>query len=137
MSGREQEGVVLAGVTRIVAAYVSHNPIQSAGIPGLIIETAAALNGLGHPIPTDEPRPKPAVPITASVQDDYIVCLEDGTRLKMLKRYLRCRFGLSPDDYRRRWGLSPDYPMTAPAYAARRSVIAKATGLGKRVGGAR
>lgn len=134
MSGREQEGAVLAGVTRIVSAYVSNNPIQSAGIPGLIIETAATLNGLGQNIAATAPRPKPAVPIKNSVQDDYIVCLEDGARLKMLKRYLRCRFGLCPDDYRRRWGLPPEYPMVAPAYAARRSELAKASGLGKVTG---
>jgi predicted transcriptional regulator len=73
------------------------------------------------------------VPISRSIQHDYIVCLEDGQRLKMLKRYLRSRFDLSPEEYRRRWGLAPDYPMVAPAYAERRSAFAKKIGLGKGV----
>ena len=73
------------------------------------------------------------MPISKSVQDDYIVCLEDGKRLKMLKRYLRSRYDMSPEDYRRRWGLSPDYPMVAPTYAARRSDFAKQIGLGRGV----
>ena len=83
--------------------------------------------------PAAEERPKPAVPIGRRVQHDYIVCLEDGKKLKMLKRYLRSRYNMSPDDYRRRWGLPPDYPMVAPAYAARRSDFAKQIGLGRGV----
>ena len=78
-------------------------------------------------------KKKPAVPIGRSVQPDYIVCLEDGKKLKMLKRYLRARYNLSPDEYRRRWGLPPDYPMVAPAYAQRRSDFAREIGLGRGV----
>jgi len=78
-------------------------------------------------------RQRPAVPISRSVQHDYIVCLEDGKKLKMLKRYLRSRYDMSPEDYRRKWGLPPDYPMVAPAYAERRSAFAKKIGLGRGV----
>ena len=78
-------------------------------------------------------KQKPAVPVSRSIQNDYLVCLEDGKKLKMLKRYLRSKYDLSPEDYRRKWNLSPDYPMVAPAYAARRSDFAKQIGLGKGV----
>ena len=93
--------------------------------------TSAASLGAATAAPAE--RPKPAVPIGRSVQHDHIVCLEDGVKLKMLKRYLRSHFGMSPEDYRRRWGLPPEYPMVAPAYAARRSEFAKKIGLGKGV----
>lgn len=118
----------------IVAAYVSRNAVAADAIPDLIRTVHGALEGLGQePAPVADERPKPAVPISRSVQHDYIVCLEDGKRLKMLKRYLRSRYDMSPDDYRRRWGLAADYPMVAPAYAARRSDFAKQIGLGKGV----
>lgn len=118
----------------IVAAYVSRNDVPADSIPDLIRSVHGALETLGKaPSPVVEDRPKPAVPIGRSVQHDYIVCLEDGKRLKMLKRYLRSRYDLSPDEYRRRWGLAPDYPMVAPAYAARRSDFAKQIGLGRGV----
>jgi predicted transcriptional regulator len=118
----------------IVAAYVSRNAVAADAVPDIIRTVHQALEGLtrGAPQPTEE-RPKPAVPISRSVQHDYIVCLEDGKRLKMLKRYLRSRYNMSPDDYRRRWGLPADYPMVAPAYAARRSDFAKQIGLGRGV----
>lgn len=119
----------------IVAAYVARNTVAVDAVPDIIRTVHHALEGLanGGAQPVPEERPKPAVPIGKSVQHDYIVCLEDGKRLKMLKRYLRTRFGMSPDDYRRRWGLQPDYPMVAPAYAARRSDFAKQIGLGRGV----
>jgi predicted transcriptional regulator len=119
----------------IVAAYVSNNALSPAQLPDLIRSVVGALNNLGgEPPPVVEPeRRKPAVPITRSVQNDYIVCLEDGKRLKMLKRYLRARYDMSPDDYRRKWGLAADYPMVAPAYAERRSQFAREIGLGKGV----
>jgi predicted transcriptional regulator len=118
----------------IVTAYVSRNRVSADSVPDLIRSIHKTLAGLGREAaPAVDERPKPAVPINKSVQHDYIVCLEDGKRLKMLKRYLRSRFDLSPDDYRRRWGLSPDYPMVAPAYAARRSDFAKQIGLGRGV----
>lgn len=118
----------------IVSAYVSRNAVPVDAVPDLIRSVHHALEGLGQAqAPPPEERPKPAVPINKSVQHDYIVCLEDGKKLKMLKRYLRSRYNMSPDDYRRRWGLPPDYPMVAPAYAARRSDFAKQIGLGKGV----
>ncbi len=118
----------------IVAAYVSRNAVTTEAVPDLIRSVHQALQQLTGAAPAQaEERPKPAVPIGRSVQHDYIVCLEDGKKLKMLKRYLRSRYGMSPDDYRRRWGLAPDYPMVAPAYAARRSDFAKKIGLGRGV----
>jgi predicted transcriptional regulator len=118
----------------IVSAYVSRNAVAADAVPEIIRTVHHALEGLsrGAPAPVEE-KPKPAVPISRSVQHDFIVCLEDGKKLKMLKRYLRSRYDLSPDDYRRRWNLPPDYPMVAPAYAARRSDFAKKIGLGRGV----
>lgn len=118
----------------IVAAYVSRNSVSTDAVPEIIRSVHQTLETIvrGQPAPAEE-RPKPAVPIGKSVQHDYIVCLEDGKKLKMLKRYLRSRYNMSPDEYRRRWGLPPDYPMVAPAYAARRSDFAKKIGLGRGV----
>ena len=119
----------------IVAAYVAQNSLPAHSIGDLITQVHGALAGLGQ-APAPEPeieRRKPAVPISRSIQHDFIVCLEDGKKLKMLKRYLRSRYDLSPEEYRRRWGLPPEYPMVAPAYAARRSDFAKKIGLGRGV----
>jgi predicted transcriptional regulator len=118
----------------IVSAYVSRNAVAADAVPDIIRTVHQALEGLsrGTPAPIEE-KAKPAVPIGRSVQHDFIVCLEDGKKLKMLKRYLRSRYDMSPDDYRRRWNLPPDYPMVAPAYAARRSDFAKKIGLGRGV----
>ena len=120
----------------VVSAYVANNSVPQMAVPDLIRTVHDALSGLDKaPAPPAAPaeRQKPAVPISRSVQDDYIVCLEDGAQLKMLKRYLRSRYNLSPEEYRRKWGLPPDYPMVAPAYAARRSDFARQIGLGKGV----
>ncbi|MFN3585012.1 MucR family transcriptional regulator [Phenylobacterium sp.] len=119
----------------IVAAYVSRNAVSADAVPDIIRTVHQTLEQLtrGSAAPVPEERPKPAVPIGRSVQHDYIVCLEDGKKLKMLKRYLRSRYGMSPEEYRRRWNLPPDYPMVAPAYAARRSDFAKKIGLGRGV----
>ncbi len=121
----------------IVAAYLANNTVSASVIPELIRSVHTTVTGLGQAEPEPPARtlekPKPAVPISKSVQTDHIVCLEDGKKLTMLKRYLRSRYDLSPEDYRRRWGLPPDYPMVAPAYAARRSDFAKQIGLGKGV----
>lgn len=119
----------------IVAAYVSRNAVAAEAVPDIIRTVHHTLEQLtrGAGAPAPEERPKPAVPIGRSVQHDFIVCLEDGKKLKMLKRYLRSRYDMSPDEYRRRWGLAPDYPMVAPAYAARRSDFAKKIGLGRGV----
>ena len=118
----------------IVAAYVSRNAVSADAVPEIIRSVYGALEGLNRsPAPVLDEKPKPAVPVGRSIQHDYIVCLEDGKKLKMLKRYLRSRYDMSPEDYRRRWGLPPDYPMVAPAYAARRSDFAKQIGLGRGV----
>jgi predicted transcriptional regulator len=119
----------------IVAAYVSRNPVGVGAVPEVLTQVYGALSELGQPVAPAAPpqRQKPAVPIARSIQQDHIVCLEDGKHLKMLKRYLRSRFDLSPEEYRRKWGLPPDYPMVAPAYAERRSAFAKEIGLGRGV----
>jgi predicted transcriptional regulator len=122
----------------IVSSYVGANPIQAEGLPDLIRLVHATLVSLsGGAASATEERPRPAVAVSKSVTADYIICLEDGRKLKMLKRYLRSRYGLSPDAYRRRWGLSPDYPMVAPNYTTTRSQHAKRIGLGKGVRKAR
>ena len=116
----------------IVAAYVAQNTVAKSDVPNLIRSVHGALAALSTsqaPVPTE--KAKPAVPVSRSVHHDYIVCLEDGKRLKMLKRYLRTHYDMSPEDYRRKWSLPGDYPMVAPAYAERRSDFAKQIGLGK------
>jgi len=120
----------------IVASYVSHNAASATSLAELIRSVHQALSSLGEaatPVAAPVERAKPAVPISKSVQNDFIVCLEDGKKLKMLKRYLRAQYDLSPEEYRRKWGLPPDYPMVAPAYAVRRSEFAKQIGLGRGV----
>lgn len=126
---------ILGLSAEIVAAYVGQNTVSQTAIPELIRtvhQALSSLNGGGEPQQLVE-KAKPAVPIGRSVQHDFIVCLEDGKKLKMLKRYLRSHYDMSPEEYRRKWGLPPDYPMVAPAYAARRSDFAKKIGLGKGV----
>jgi predicted transcriptional regulator len=117
----------------IVSAYVGHNSVPSNQIADLVRAVHSSLNELSNGgAPAPDAPPKPAVPVKRSVHDDYIVCLEDGKKLKMLKRYLRSTYGMSPDEYRTKWGLPPDYPMVAPKYAEQRSAIARRTGLGRR-----
>ncbi len=130
--GKESDEDILKLVTEIVAAYVSKNPVAASELPGIIKNVHATLGGFSGRAPEggSAPRP-PAVPVKKSVTPDHIVCLEDGKKLKMLKRYLRSRYKMSPDEYRARWNLAPDYPMVAPNYAARRSEFAKKIGLGK------
>ncbi len=126
---------LLALSAGIVAAYVGQNKVSHTAVPDLIRTVHGALQTLGgEPVAAKSTeKAKPAVPVSRSVQHDYIVCLEDGKKLKMLKRYLRSHYDMSPEDYRRKWGLPSDYPMVAPAYAARRSDFAKQIGLGKGV----
>ena len=126
---------ILGLSAEIVAAYVGQNTVAQAAIPDLILTVHEALSTLTNTgeVPRPSEKTKPAVPISRSVQHDYIVCLEDGKKLKMLKRYLRSHYDMSPEEYRRKWGLPPEYPMVAPAYAARRSDFAKQIGLGKGV----
>ncbi len=117
----------------IVIAYVQHNPLGAAELPVLINQTYSALQRLGAAPPEAAPAPaKPAVPIKKSVTDDYIVCLEDGEHYKSLKRHLQTAHGMSPEDYRAKWDLPPDYPMTAANYSATRSQLARDLGLGRK-----
>ena len=116
----------------IVCAHVGNNNIGVGELPLLIGSVYEALVNLGQPVSTVEDRQEPAVSVRASIKPDYIVCLEDGKKLKMLKRYLRTNFDMSPEQYRARWGLPLDYPMVAPSYAEKRRVLAKQIGLGRR-----
>jgi predicted transcriptional regulator len=115
--------------TEIVAAYVSNNPVQSSDLANLIRNVHDALTNLS----TEEvqaPEAKPAIPVKKSVTDDYLICLEDGKKFKSLKRHLRAKYDMTPDEYREKWGLPFDYPMVAPSYARKRSQLAKKMGLG-------
>ena len=127
---QKSDDEILKQVTEIVAAYVSKNEVAAADLPALIKSVHATLGGIGGAESGASFKP-PAVSVKKSVTPDYIICLEDGKKLKMLKRYLRARYGLTPDAYRAKWNLPADYPMTAPNYAARRSDFAKQIGLGK------
>ena len=122
----------LLGLTaEIVSAHVSNNPVALTDLPNLIQEVYRTLYAVGRPVVEAEPeRPQPAVPVKKSVTPEYLVCLEDGKKLKMLKRHLQTSYNLTPDQYRERWGLGADYPMVAPNYAKHRSSLAKKIGLG-------
>jgi predicted transcriptional regulator len=129
----ENDVGLLVLTAEIVAAHVGHNRVGTAEVSELITQVYGALAGLGQdeaPAPSEEL--KPAVSIRSSVKPDYIVCLEDGKKLTMLKRYLRSRYGMSPEEYRTKWGLPADYPMVAPNYADRRRTLAKEIGLGRK-----
>ena len=117
---------------QIVSAYLSNNAASIADLPNIIRSVHLALSNATTPVPAPvAEKLVPAVPVKKSVTADYIVCLEDGKKLKMLKRHLRSAYNMTPDEYRARWGLPPDYPMVAPNYAAQRSASAKAAGLGR------
>jgi predicted transcriptional regulator len=123
---------ILRLATEIVAAYVSNNPLPVSEIPAMIKSVHSTLGGLGGTSPGEvQTAQKPTVPIKRSVTPDYIICLEDGKKLKMLKRYLRSNYNMTPEEYRAKWGLPADYPMVAPNYAAQRSEFAKKIGLGR------
>ncbi|WP_084395597.1 MucR family transcriptional regulator [Henriciella aquimarina] len=115
--------------TEIVAAYVSNNPVQSSELSNLIRNVHDTLQGLSGTRP-ETVEMKPAIPVKKSVTDDYIVCLEDGKKFKSLKRHLRAKYDMTPEEYREKWGLPYDYPMVAPSYARKRSKLAKQMGLG-------
>lgn len=117
--------------SEIVAAYVSNNPLAVDELPEMIRTVHGVLAGLSGEPNATQPQQGPAVAIADSVTNDHLICLEDGKKLKMLKRYLRSRYGLSPEEYRAKWGLPADYPMVAPNYAAQRSQLAKKIGLGQ------
>ena len=115
----------------IVAAHVSNNNVAVEDVPALITTVYGALSGLGGTAPVAEEKPEPAVSVRASVKKDHLVCLEDGKKMKMLKRHLMTEHGMTPDEYRQRWGLGADYPMVAPDYAETRRDLAKKIGLGR------
>ncbi len=131
MAESENDTSSLEFVSKIVSAYVSNNNLPSGELPDLIMTVHETLKSPGQAASSP---PEPAVPIKRSVTPDYVVCLEDGRKLKMLKRHLRTAYDMSPDEYRQRWELPGDYPMVAPEYAARRSELAKSIGLGRKAG---
>ena len=118
-------------VSEIVSAYVSRNNLPPSELPQLINTVHEALR---MPEQAAASVPEPAVPIKKSIRPDYVICLEDGRKLKMLKRHLRTAYDMTPDEYRQKWGLASDYPMVAPKYAAKRSELAKKIGLGRKPG---
>ncbi len=119
----------------VVAAYVSNNTLPTAQLAEVINAVYGSLKSLEGQVAQPRPEPlKPAVPIRKSITAEFLICLEDGKKLKMLKRHLRSTYNLTPDEYRARWGLASDYPMVAPNYAERRSEFAKKIGLGRGAG---
>ncbi len=132
MTNAENHNEILTLTTEIVAAHVANNTIAPTDLPDLIEQVYRSLAGAGGAKSVDQERPQPAVSIRRSVTPDYIVCLEDGKKLKMLKRHLKTSFNLTPAEYRERWKLPSDYPMVAPNYAKQRSKLAKQIGLGTR-----
>jgi predicted transcriptional regulator len=124
------EDTLLTLTADIVAAHVSNNSVAVNDLPNLIQNVHSALSGISGNGAAPEAKPEPKVSIRASVKPDYIVCLEDGKKLKMLKRHLMTHYNMSPDQYRQKWGLSADYPMVAPNYAEQRRALAKSIGLG-------
>ncbi|MGQ5701633.1 MucR family transcriptional regulator [Sandaracinobacteroides sp. A072] len=130
MSEQIEHNDLLALTADIVSSHVANNSVAVNDVPQLIQNVYATLAGLASPAPEPEVRAEPAVPIRQSVKPDYIVCLEDGKKLKMLKRHLMTAYGMTPDEYRAKWGLAPDYPMVAPNYAESRRQLAKSIGLG-------
>ena len=129
---------LLALTTEIVSAHLSNNIVPQNEVSGLIETVFRTLSNLGGHIPMSSgDRPQPVVPIKKSVTPDYIVCLEDGKKLKMLKRHLKTAYDMSPEEYRERWGLPSDYPMVAPNYAKQRSRLAKDIGLGTKANNAK
>jgi predicted transcriptional regulator len=132
MDNTDQAGDLLALTTEIVAAHVSNNTVAIGDLGQLIDQVYQSLANIGSAPAAPAARPLPAVSVKKSIQPDYLVCLEDGKKLKMLKRHLKTAYNMSPEAYRERWGLAPDYPMVAPNYARQRSRLAKEIGLGTR-----
>lgn len=129
MTDKIENAEIMELTAEIIASYVSNNAVASADLPGVIQDVYKTMATLGtHAVQPE--RPKPAVSVKKSITPDYIVCLEDGKKLKMLKRHLKTSYNMSPEEYRERWGLSADYPMVAPNYAKHRSSLAKKIGLG-------
>jgi predicted transcriptional regulator len=132
MNNSDHSGDLLALTTEIVAAHVSNNTVPLGDLPQLITQVYHSLANIGTAPVAAAERPQPAVPVKKSVHPDYIICLEDGKKLKMLKRHLKTAYSMTPETYRERWGLPVDYPMVAPNYARQRSRLAKEIGLGTR-----
>jgi predicted transcriptional regulator len=131
MNGNEAaEDTLLTLTADIVAAHVSNNNVAVNDLPTLIQNVHSALTGISSSSAAAEPKPEPKVSIRSSIKPDYIVCLEDGKKQKMLKRHLMTNHGMTPDEYRQKWGLAADYPMVAPNYAEQRRTLAKSIGLG-------
>ncbi|MBN8606812.1 MAG: MucR family transcriptional regulator [Caulobacterales bacterium] len=127
----DQQKDLVGMAAKIVSAYVSANTIASQDLPGLIRTVYSALQDIADaPAQAPETTPEPAVAVKKSITPDFIICLEDGKKFKSLKRHLRTRYGMNPDEYRAKWGLPHDYPMVAPNYAKERSTLAKRMGLG-------
>ncbi len=129
MQADGSESNLLELTAEIVSAHVSNNSVPLSDLSGLIQQVYATLAGVGK-VPAPAEKPQPAVPVKKSIHPDYIICLEDGKKLKMLKRHLKTAYNMSPEQYRERWQLPPDYPMVAPNYAKHRSSLAKKIGLG-------
>jgi len=132
--GEERAGSLLNATAGIVSAHVGNNNVALGDVAGLIARVHGALAGLGQPKAEPEPELKPAVSIRSSVKPSHIVCLEDGEKLKMLKRHLMSHHQMTPAEYRTRWNLPPDYPMVAPDYAEQRRSLAVQIGLGRKPG---
>jgi len=128
----EDTADVIERTTDIVSAYVGNNTVAASDLPMLIQSVYQALTGIGSvTVVPEAPAKEPAVPVKKSITPDFIICLEDGRRFKSLKRHLRTKYNMSPEDYRAKWGLPKDYPMVAPNYARARSDLAKQMGLGQ------
>jgi len=127
---QDAEDTLLTLTADIVAAHVSNNSVAVNDLPNLIQNVHSALAGISGSASAPEQKPEPKVSIRSSIKPDYIVCLEDGKKLKMLKRHLMTHYNMTPDEYRRKWGLNADYPMVAPNYAEQRRTLAKSIGLG-------
>jgi len=132
MDSSEHSDDLLALTTEIVAAHVSNNTVAVGDLAQLINQVYHSLANIGSVPAAPASRPQPAVSVKKSIQPDFLVCLEDGKKLKMLKRHLKTAYNMTPEAYRERWGLAPDYPMVAPNYARQRSRLAKEIGLGTR-----
>ena len=127
-----EQASILQLASCVLAAYVRRNTIPAAEVPGALRNIHQAFVALAGGTPASPERPKPAVPVKQSVTRNYLVCLEDGRKLKMLKRYLRTKYDMAPEEYRAKWRLPASYPMVAPGYAAQRSAFAKSIGLGRK-----
>ena len=132
MSEQAKSSDLLALTTNIVSAHVANNSVALTDLPRLIREVHDTLVSVGSGAPREKERPTPAIPIRRSVTPEFIICLEDGKKLKMLKRHLKTAYNMTPEEYRERWGLPADYPMVVPNYAKQRSKLAKEIGLGTR-----